>query len=180
MGNRKHSKIDKLDPEIRETVDEMIKSGMCYHEIADYIKDSGMSVSLASVGRYAKNLMTTLDALRISQENFRAIMEETERYPNLDTTEGILRIVSSQMLTAVNQMPEEQLQNLDFDTLTKNAVALTRAAAYKKQVDTKNKEILEVGADQFRTMIFDAMAAEEPELYRKVRKFIKKKQEKSA
>ena len=180
MGNRKHSKIDKLDPAVKETVDEMIKSGMRYCEIVEYIQNSGMSISLSAVGRYAKNLMTTLDALRISQENFRAVMEETERYPNLDMTEGILRIISSQMLTAVNQMPEEQLQNLDFDTLMKNAVALTRAAAYKKQIDIKNKDLLEIGADQFRNMIFDAMASEDPELYKKVKRFIKKKQEESA
>ena len=178
MGNRKHSKIDKLDPAVKETVDEMIKSGFRYCDIVDYIKDNGMSISLSAVGKYAKNLMTTLDALRISQENFRAIMEEIERYPDLDMTEGILRIMSSQMLTAVNQIPEEQLQNLDFDTLMKNAVSLTRAAAYKKQIDMKSKDILELGADQFRSMIFDAMATEDPELYKKVRKFIKSKQEK--
>jgi len=180
MGNRKHSKIDKLDPAVKETVDEMIKSGAYYREIVDYIGSHGVSISVAAVGNYAKNLMSTLDALRMSQENFRAIMEETERYPNLDMTEGILRIISSQMLTAVNQMPEEQLQNLDFDTLMKNAVALTRAAAYKKQIDIKNKDLLEIGADQFRNMIFDAMASEDPELYKKVKKFIKKKQEESA
>ena len=79
MGNRKHSKIDQLDPTVKETVDEMIKTGAYYREVADYIKSNGMSVSIAAVGRYAKNLMSTLDALRMSQENFRAIMEDSQQ-----------------------------------------------------------------------------------------------------
>lgn len=177
MGNRKHSKIDQLDPTVKETVDEMIKTGAYYREVADYIKSNGMSVSIAAVGRYAKNLMSTLDALRMSQENFRAIMEETEKYPNLDVTEGIIRLLSSQMLDAVSRMDEEHLKELDFETLSKNAVALTRATAYKRQIDIKNKEILENGAEQFQSLIFEAMAKERPDLYKEVKKFLKSKKE---
>lgn len=176
MKNRKHSKIDKLEPAVRETVDEMIKTGAYYREIVDYIKSHGVSVSLASVGRYAKNLMSTLDALRMSQENLRAVMEETEKYPNLDVTEGILRLLSGRMLDAVSNMPEEQLKEIDFETLSKNAVALARAVSYKRKIDIGNKNILENGSDQFQSLIFEAMADEEPELYKRVKKFIKEKQ----
>lgn len=178
MGRRSHSKISQLDPEVRETVDEMIKSGVYYRDVVDYIRSHGVSISLAAVGKYAQNLMSTLDALRMSQENFRAIMEETERYPNLDITDGILRLISNQLLSAISNLPEEKLQDLDFETIIKNAVALTRAAAYKKKVDITSKDILDIGSEQFRTMLFDAMAEEDPELYEKLRKFIKKKQEK--
>ena len=100
MGRRKHSKIDNLEPAVKETVDEMIKTGAYYREIVDYIQSHGVSISLAAVGKYAKNLMSTLDALRLSQENFRAIMEETDRYPDLDMTDGILRLLCNQMLDA--------------------------------------------------------------------------------
>lgn len=178
MGNRKHSKIDKLDPVVKETVDEMIKSGVCYHEIVTYIKKSGISISLSAVGNYAKNLKTTLDALRISQENFRAIMEETERYPDLDMTEGILRIVSSRLLTAANQMPDTQISNEELEVLVKNTAALTRAVTAKKRADIQNREIMKTGAEQFQTILFDLMAEENPELYKELRKFIKKHQEK--
>ena len=177
MGRRSHSKISQLEPSLRETVDEMIKSSEFYYDdIVAFIREHGVSISRSAVGAYAKNLMTTLDALRMSQENFRAIMEETERYPNLDMTDGILRLISNQLLTAVNKLPEEQLETLDFETIAKNAVALTRAAAYKKQIDLKNKGILDAGAEQFQTMLFDAMAEKDPELYKQVRKFIKKEQ----
>ena len=171
MGKRrKHSKIDQLEPAVKETVDEMIKTGAYYREIVDYIQSHGVSISLAAVGKYAKNLMSTLDALRLSQENFRAIMEETDRYPDLDMTDGILRLLCNQMLDAINKLPEERLQEVDFDTLSKNAVALTRAVAYKKNVDVKTRDALENGAEQFRDLIFEAMAAERPDLYQEVRR----------
>ena len=137
MGNRKHSKIDKFSQPLKDTVDEMIKSGAYYREIVEYIKSNGINVSVASVGRYAKNLMSTLDALRLSQENFRTIMEETEKYKNLDVTDGILRLLSNQVFQAINNLPKEQVREICFDTLMKNAVALTKATAYKKQIDKK-------------------------------------------
>ncbi len=56
MGNRKHSKIDKLDPAVKETVDEMIKTGAYYREIVAYIKSNGVSVSMAAVGRQCQQL----------------------------------------------------------------------------------------------------------------------------
>ena len=176
MGRRTHSKIDKLAPTVKATVDEMIKTGAYYREIVDYIKSHGISISVTAVGKYAKNLMSTLDALRLSQENFRAIMEETDRYPDLDMTDGILRLLCNQMLEAINKLPEDKLENIDFDTLSKNAVALTRAAAYKKNIDIKNRDILENGAEQFKELIFEAMEKERPDLYKEVKKFIKSKQ----
>lgn len=174
--NRKHSIIDGLPSELKEAVDEMIKSNFTYHEIVDYIKSNGVNISISSVQRYASKLEVTLQSLRMAQENFRAIMEETEKYPNLDITDGILRLLSSQILEAVNKMPEEMLKETDFEALFKNAIALTKAVAYKKNVDIKNKSILDNGADQFMSYIFETMSEKDPELYRKVKKFVKSMQ----
>lgn len=178
MAHRTHSKISRLEPAVKETVDEMIKTGAYYRDIADYIHSHGISISVAAVGKYAKNLMSTLDALRMTQENFRIIRDEMDRCPELDITDGILQLLSNQLLDAINKMPEEKLSELDFESVAKNAVALTRAAAYKRNIDIKNKEILENGADKFMAYIFEIMADEDPELYKKVKKFVKSKQEK--
>ncbi len=175
--NRKHSIIDGLPSDLREAVDEMIKTDFTYHEIVEYIRKNGVEISISSVQRYASGLNATLESLRLAQENFRAVMEETEKYKNLDVTDGILRLLSNQVFQAINNLPDEQAQNVDFDTLMKNAVALTRAVAYKKKIDIDSKDILENGADQFQSLIFEAMADEEPELYKRVKKFIRQKQE---
>ena len=169
---RRHSIIDKLPAEIKETVDEMVRANFTYRDIVDYIKSTGNDISLASVGRYAANLNETVRSIRMAQENFRAIMEETERHPNLDATDGILCILSNQLLEAVNSLPEEQLQSADLNSLIKNSVALTKAVAYKKNIDLKNKDILETGVEQVKSMIFEAMAEKRPELYKEVMDFI--------
>lgn len=87
--------------------------------------------------------------------------------------DGLLRLLSNHLLDAINRMPEEKLGDLDFESIAKNAVALTRAAAYKKNVDVKVKGTLENGADQFMSYIYETMAVKDPELFRKVKKFIK-------
>lgn len=175
---RKHSIIDKLPADIKETVDEMVRANFTYRDIVDYIRSTGNDISLASVGRYAANLNETVRSIRMAQENFRAIMEETERHPNLDATDGILCILSNQLLEAVNSLPDEQLQSADLNSLIKNSVALTKAVAYKKNIELKNKDILETGIEQVKSMIFEAMAEERPELYKEVMSFVTAKQSK--
>lgn len=173
--NRKHSKIDSLPTDIKEAVEEMIKSDFTYREIVDYIKNQGFEISQSSVQRYASGLNETLQSLRMAQENFRTIMEETEKYKNLDVSDGILRLLSNQIFQGINSCSEDQMQNVDFDTLMKNAVALTRAIAYKKKIDVDSKGVLENGAEQFQSMIYEAMADERPDLYKEIKKYLREK-----
>lgn len=50
VGNRKHSKIDSLPPEMKATVEEMILDGSAtYSEIVDYLQEHGYSLSVSSV-----------------------------------------------------------------------------------------------------------------------------------
>lgn len=172
---RKHYAIEKLPSDVKEAVDEMIKADFTYREIVDYIKSTGNSVSKSAVQRYASNLMETLQTLRMTQENFKAIMEETERYKNVDFTEPLTRLLCSQLLNSINSLPEEQLQSTNIETLVKNTVALTKAVAYKKNIDVKNNSILENGAEQFQSMLYDVMADERPELYKEIKKYLKEK-----
>ena len=44
-------------------------------------------------------------------------MEEINRYPDIDMAEGILRIISSQVLDAVGQIPSEEIKSKRFLTL---------------------------------------------------------------
>ena len=86
-GNRKHSKIDKLPPEMKATVEEMILDGSAtYTEIVDYLQEHGYSLSVSSVCRYAQGYVENLQTLQIAQANFRNMLDELERYPDLDTT----------------------------------------------------------------------------------------------
>ena len=112
MGRRKHSIIDGFPTDLKDAVDEMIKSDFTYREIVNYIKRQGFEISQSSVQRYASSLNATLQSIRMTQENFRAIMDETEKYPNLDATDGILWLLSGQIFNAINDLdPEKNIGN---------------------------------------------------------------------
>ena len=175
--NRKHSKIDSLPNDIKEAVEEMIKSDFTYREIVEYIKKEGFEISQSSVQRYASGLNETLQSLRMAQENFRTIMEETEKYKNLDVSDGILRLLSNQIFQGINSCSEDQMRDIDFETLMKNAVALTKAIAYKKKIYVDTKTVLENGMQEFQTAIYEAMAQERPDLYRELKKYLKEKKQ---
>lgn len=175
--NRKCSKIDRMPGGIKETVEQMMMNPtITYKEIVEFIKERGYDVSLSSVQRHASNLNETATNLRMAQDNFRVIMEEINKYPELDTTEGILRLLSNYTFEAINNTPEESWKDLDPLKLMQQATSLTRAAAYKSKIDIENKGLLDKGFDYVKDMIFEAMASEEPQLYAKVEKFIMRKQ----
>ena len=155
----------------------MIKSDFTYREIVDYIKNQGFEISQSSVQRYASGLNETLQSLRMAQENFRAVMEETEKYKNLDVSDGILRLLSNQVFQNINNMSEDRMRDINFDTLMKNAVALTKAIAYKRKIDVDTKTVLENGMEEFQTAIYEAMAQERPDLYRELKKYLKEKKQ---
>ncbi|MGP1568546.1 MAG: phage protein Gp27 family protein [Peptoanaerobacter stomatis] len=175
MANRKHSKIDSFPTSLKDEVEFMIQSDYTYQEIVEYIKQNGYDVSLTSVYRYANNLNTSLKQLKMVQENFKAINEELRRYPDMDTGEGIIRLLSHQILERVQNMESEDLKDVDVLKLMKEANALIRTAAYKSKVDISNKDIMEAGYEKVKVLVFDVMQKEEPELYAKVSEFLNKK-----
>ena len=66
-GNRKHSKIDTLPPEMKATVEEMIMDGSAtYSDIVTYLEQQGYSLSVSSVCRYAQGYVENLQTLQLS------------------------------------------------------------------------------------------------------------------
>lgn len=80
--------------------------------------------------------METLQTLRMTQENFKAIMEETERYKNVDFTEPLTRLLCSQLLNSINTLPEEQFQSMFYDVM-----ADERPELYKEIKNTSKKNL---------------------------------------
>lgn len=179
MGRRKHSKIDRLNPEIKSTVEEMILSAdFTYKDIAQYIADStGESVSQAAICNYAKGFCEDMAAIRMAHENFAVIMQECAKYPDLDTTEGMVQIMSNLMMSAVRSLSPEDLQNTDPIKLIKQASELVRAVSYKRNLDIKSKEITEAGFDAVKEKVFAGMAQDNPELYSQLAAYLESKKE---
>lgn len=63
------------------------------------------------------------------------LMQEMEQYPELDTTEAILRVATNNVFSAITAVPAEAWEGIDPAKLLKEAGALIRAAGYKRKVD---------------------------------------------
>ncbi len=171
-NRRKHSKIDKLPPTLKETVEQMMQGDFTYREIAEFIKNNGYPISTTAVYQHAKTLNATVQSMRIAQENFRVIMDVVNESPDVDATEGITRLLSANVLQAINNIDGESLKELDPLKLIKVSSDLVKATAYKKNIDLKNKDMREAGLDEIKTLFFESMAKEDPELYSRVVKFL--------
>lgn len=175
--NRKCSKVDRLPLKVKDAVEQMmLNPTITYKEIAEYIQNKGYEISLSSVQRHAANLNESASTLRMAQENFAVIMRELAKYPNLDTTEGIIRLLSNYTLEAINNVPEERWKDMDPLKLMKEATALTRAAAYKSKIDVDCQNQLDRGMEAVKDTLFETMAKDNPKLYEQMKKYIARKE----
>lgn len=173
--NRKHSKVDRLPDALKETVEQMLLAGATYAEIIDYLKDNGQSISQASLCRYAQDYHANVQMLNVAQENFRRMMDEMQRYPDLDVTEAITRLSAQRVFDALAHTEEDKWRAVSPEDILKQSTALVRAAAYKQRIDVQNATAQETAIDEVKALVFDAMKKERPELYEDVVKFLNEK-----
>lgn len=170
---RKHSKIDALPADIKEAVEQMIMGDYTYRDVCEFVRDTAnVTLSEAAVCRYAQGLNASVQEIRLASENMRALTEEMQKFPQLDTTEGIARLISHKVLQAVQQMDEIALKEADPLKLIEKATALIRAVSLKNSTDIRTANLKNVAFESFKEEIFDAMAKENPELYRSLVQFI--------
>ena len=177
--NRKRGKIDKLPQSLREAVDMMVQNPAeyTYRDIVDFIRDNGFEVSPSSVARYAKGLNAKLEDVMLISESFRAINEELQKYPEIDTTEALCRVTAYKMLEAVQAMSPEQLKESDPLKLVNNVAPLVRALSYKSDVVQKSRELKDVAYEAIKEEIFEDMRNTDPELYARFTAYLTKTQE---
>lgn len=175
---RKHSKIDKLPSDIREAVEQMLLGDYTYREVCEFVRNTAnVTLTEAGVCRYAKGLNASVQEIRLASENMRILTEEMQKFPQLDTTEGIARLVSHKVLQAVQQMDDASLKEADPLKLIEKATALIRAVSAKNSSDVRTANLKNVAFESFKEDIFDAMAKENPELYKSLVHYINSRQE---
>ena len=155
----------------------MLLSGSTYSEIVDFLKENEQSISVAAVCRYARAYNANVEQLRMTNENFKNIMRELNNYPDLDTTEAIIRIVSGNVFNRLANTEEEDWNEVKLDKLMKETNALIRATAYKKRIETQNQDIKDAAIEEMKTLLFETMAKESPELYKNVVSYVNQKKE---
>lgn len=163
--NRSTGIIDRLPSETRDTVDQMLLGGQSYREIVDYLAAHEIAISQQSVCRYARRFLASVEQLRIGQENMRMLMQEMEKYPELDTTEAILRVATNNVFSAITAMPAEAWEGIDPAKLLKEAGALIRAAGYKRKVDRDLQTDTETALAANQSLLYEVIARKHPDLY---------------
>ncbi len=172
-SRRRTGKIDRLDPQTKDEVEQMLLSGSTYREIVDYLKSKGVELSRMAVCTYAKKFLATVQMLHIAQENFRMLTDELDRHPGLDTTEAIIQIMSNSILNTLANAQPEDWQKISMDKLLREANSLVKVTAYKRS----RRDPSEAAMQDINGMLFDAMAKETPELFEQVRRFLSSKKE---
>jgi glycine cleavage system regulatory protein len=146
----------------------MLNKNFTYSDIVKYIAEQGYKISSSTVRRHAKTLSASRTELHIAQENFRALLDELGKYPQLDFTEGIMRLMAARVLDSIQSVTEEQWKGLDPLKLMREATGLVRAAAYKSKVDLQIKETLDAGLEAVKSLAMETVAKDNPELYAKL------------
>lgn len=164
-NRRAVGKIDKLPPNLKDTVDQMLISGQTYREIVSYLADNGEALSQAAVSRYAQRFLASAQQLRIAQENFRMILTETERYPDLDPAEAVLRLATQKVFDALAALDGSELDGISADKLLRQATALSRAVVYKKKSDTQVKSDRQIALEENQSLLYDTIKKNNPRLY---------------
>ncbi len=175
-----HSTIDRLPPDIKDVVDEMLLGGRYYREVVAYLAENDVKLSQEAVSNYAQRLRAGIEQLRVSQENMRILMQQMERYPDLDITEAILRVATQNVFSAISSTPQEAWEGISPEKLLKEAGALIRAAGYKRTVDQKLQSSTEAALAANQSLLYDVIALKHPELYDQLMQVIKEEKEASA
>lgn len=178
MANRKHSKIDALPEDLKSAVEEMLLTGSTYSDIVQFLKDNEQSVSVAAVCRYARAFNANMEQLRMANENFKNMMDEINRYPELDTTEAIIRIASGNVFNRLANAEDADWDEVKLEKLLKETNGLIRATAYKKRIELQNKEIRDTAIDEMKGLMFQEMAKDNPDLYKSVVVYLNSKKNK--
>ncbi len=177
MARRKIGKVDKLPPRLKDDVEQMLLTGTSYKDIVDYLKENGENLSQMAICTYAKKYRATVEMLNVAQTNFNSLLELMNKYPDIDTSEALIRLSSHHMLNALSSLTEENLKDIPIDKLIRESNSLVRATAYKKRIQIQNQEESENAIDAVKSMLFELMKKEKPELYKEVNKFLNDKKE---
>ena len=173
-NRRAVGKIDRLPPNLKDTVDQMLVSGQTYREIVTYLATNGETLSQAAVSRYAQRFLASAQQLRIAQENFRMILTETDRYPDLDPAEAILRLATQKIFDAIAALDESQMEDISAEKLLRQATALSRAVIYKKKSDTLVKTDKQLALEEQQSLLYDTIKKNNPTLYHALMEEIQK------
>ena len=93
------------------------------------------------------------------------ILTETERYPEIDPAEAILRMASQKVFDDISKLDEGQFDEVSTEDLLRQATALARAVTYKRKTDTDVKSDKQIALEENQSLLYDTIKKSNPRLY---------------
>ena len=72
---RSTGKVDRLPPELKDTVEQMLLTGCTYKEIVAFLKANGEEMSQMAICTYARKYLATVEMINVAQSNFSMLNE---------------------------------------------------------------------------------------------------------
>ena len=94
---RRTGKIDRLDRQTKDEVEQMLLSGVTYREIVEFLRAKGITLYEMAVCTYAKKFLATTQMLRIAQENFRMLTDELDKHPGAAAMQDVNALIFQAM-----------------------------------------------------------------------------------
>lgn len=165
---RRNGKVARLPTVLRDSVDKMLLAGAPYREIVQFLRENDVELSRQAVCNYARQFLCTTQQLRMAQENYKLLLDEMQRVPEMDTSEAIIRVVSNALLNTLASVTPEEWKDVNMRTLLREANSLIKVTAHKQRIDLLNRSAEEKAFAALRNDIFHAIADEQPELYKRL------------
>lgn len=103
---RKHFKVDSLPPELVEAINKKLVDGWTYRELADWLNQQGQPVSKSAVGRYGRDFLARLEALKATQMKARAIVEAAPDAPATELSEAANQLATQLIIETLLQVDD--------------------------------------------------------------------------
>ena len=107
---RSTGKVDRLPPELKDTVEQMLLTGCTYKEIVAFLKANGEEMSQMAICTYARKYLATVEMINVAQSNFSMLMDEMNRYPDLFVRCHASYLVNPQLVSEIRRF-RIRLQN---------------------------------------------------------------------
>lgn len=162
---RRNGKIARLPVALRDSVDKMLLAGATYREIVQFLRENDVELSRQAVCNYARQFLCTTQQLRMAQENYKLLLDEMRRTPEMDTSEAIIRVVSNAILNTLASASPEEWKDIKMGTLLREANSLIKVTAHKQRADMLNRTAEERALEGVRAELFSALRNKDPELF---------------
>lgn len=165
---RRNGIIARLPIALRDSVDKMLLAGAPYREIVQFLRENDVELSRQAVCNYAKQFLCTTQQLRMAQQNYKLLLDEMQRTPEMDTSEAIIRVVSNAVLNTLASATPEEWKDINLGTLLRETNSLIKVTAHKQRTDTLNRTTEARALEGIRANVFSALRDKDPALYQRL------------